>query len=344
MQHTDHARAAHGQRPPIFIVAEMACSHEGDPRLARAIIDAAGAAGADAIQFQMWRLADMVTPDHPDIELLRRLEMPWAQWGELAAYARSRHPGLEIVACVYEPFTVDFAQTINVDAYKLHSSDLSNPTLVRRLARTGRPVHLSVGASSLDEIQAALEWAREEGCRDITLMFGYQNFPTRIDDAHLDYLPKLRGLFELPVGYQDHTDAEHPGAFHLPAAAAGLGVDILEKHITHDRSLKGVDHQAALNPDEFARFVRMVRDIELGRGIGVPKPWSEEERHYRAIAKKSIVLGRDAAAGETLAEGDLLFLRASRPGLPPTCAGRLVGKRLLRALPAWTVLAEEDVA
>lgn len=332
-----------GDRPPTYVIAEMACSHEGSPELARIIIDAAGTAGADAIQFQMWRLGDMVTPDHPDIELLRRLEMSWEQWGGLADYARSRHPGLDLVACVYEPFTVDFAVRIGVAAFKLHSSDLSNPILVRKVARTGIPLHLSVGASSLDEIQAALEWARQEGCADITLMFGYQNFPTRIDDAHMRYMLKLKSLFELPIGYQDHTDAELPGAFHLPAAAMGLGVDILEKHITHDRSLRGVDHQAALNPVEFAGFVRMVRDIELGMGVGIPKPWSEEERHYRAIAKKSVVLLRAMEAGETVGEADIGFLRASRPGLPPTRMAWLAGKALQRALPIWHVLEEGDV-
>src|SRR5205823_1969384 len=109
----------------------------------------------------------------------------------------------------------------------------------------------------------------------VWLLYGYQNVPTRVDDVHLSYMMKLKQLFELPVGYQDHSDGGGDEAFWLPAAAVGMGVEVLEKHITHDRSLKGTDHEAALNPNEFARFVRMVRQVEQARGLAVPHGFSE---------------------------------------------------------------------
>ena len=202
-------------------------------------------------------------------------------------YVHNSYPQMQIIACVYEPGSVDFCQSIHVDAFKLHSADLSNPYLVKYVAATGKRIDLSVGASTLDEIETALEWIRAISSAPIWLMFGYQNFPTRIDDVHLRYLAKLKQLFELPVGYQDHSDADTESAFWLPAAAVGMGVTILEKHITHDRSCKGIDHQAALNPDEFARFVTMVREIESALGVSVPKPFSLMNRSIDGIQKRA---------------------------------------------------------
>jgi sialic acid synthase SpsE len=321
----------------------MACSHEGDPELARKIIDAAGRAGADAIQFQIWLLSEMMVPQHPDFRRVSEIELSPEQWAYLADYARERFPGLQIIACVYERTSVDFCEHLGVDAYKLHSADLSNPYLVKYVAGAGKRIDLSVGASTLDEISTAVEWIRATSDCEIWLMYGYQNFPTRTDDVHLQYMMKLRHLFELPIGYQDHSDADTEAAFWLPAAALGLGVDILEKHITHDRAYKGIDHEAALNPDEFARFVQMVRTIEGAMGESVPRPFSEEELKYRKYSKKSLVASRDLPVGTVVSEQDLTFMRAEKLGLPPDQGWRLVGRTAKRPIPRYHLIREEDV-
>jgi N,N'-diacetyllegionaminate synthase len=328
----------------IHIIAEMACSHDGDEALARKIIDGAASGGADAIQFQIWKPLEVSVPAHPDIPLLERIGLSYDVWRALREHVRRNAPKLEVIACVYAPETVDFCETLDVDAYKLHAADLSNPRLVRRVAETGKRVDLSVGASTLDEIQRAIEWIGEgETARDVWLMYGYQLFPTPTNRLNLRYMMRLKELFGLRLGYQDHSDAESPAAFHIPAAAAGLGVDVLEKHLTHDRSKKGVDHQSALNPDEFARFVAMVREIETACGSAAPQPFSEEEKRYRVYSKKSVVAGREIAAGEAIAEGDLLFRRALAIGLPPAEAGRIVGRKAAPRIARYDLVREEDV-
>jgi sialic acid synthase SpsE len=326
-----------------YVIAEMACSHEGDPGLARKIIDAAAEAQADAIQFQIWLAKDLMVPHHADYSKLLRLELSRETWAELAEHARARRPEMEIIACVYERGSVDFGEELKVDAYKLHSADLSNPDLVKYVAATGKRIDLSVGASSLAEIQSAIEWIRETSDSRIWLMYGYQNFPTPTDGVHLDYMMKLRDLFELPIGYQDHSDAETGAAFWLPAAAVGMGVDILEKHLTHDRSQKGIDHEAALNPDEFARFVGMVREIELARGYSSPRAFSAEEIRYRKYSKKSLVAGGDLPAGKTLELKDLVVRRADQLGLPPDKVDRLIGRVMKRGVAAHHLVTEDDV-
>lgn len=325
------------------VIAEMACSHDGSATLARTIIDGAGQAGADAIQFQVWTLRDMVVPHHPDYPRLQGLELSRRDWTDLAAHVRERHPRMQIVACVYERGSVDFCEGLGVDAYKVHSSDLSNPPLLRYLASTRKRIDLSVGASSLDEIQAAIDLVRGASSAPLWLMYGLQTFPTPPEAVRLAYLAKLGQLFELPVGYQDHSDPDTDAAFTLPAAALGMGVGVLEKHITHDRSRKGADHEAALNPDEFVRFVRMVREVEAARGSATPRSFSEAETRYRTYSKKSIVAARDLPAGTRIAEGDLAFMRADVLGLPPDQAGRLLGRFTRSAIAAYQVVLEADV-
>jgi N,N'-diacetyllegionaminate synthase len=332
------------RQKPIYVIAEMACSHEGDPNLARKIIDGAAVAQADAIQFQIWLAQDVMVPHHPDFQKLTGIELSRAAWAELAQHARACRPEMEIIACVYERGSVDFGEKIKVDAYKLHTADLSNPYLVKYVAQTGKRIDLSVGASTITEIQAAVDWIRETGNSNIWLMYGYQNFPTRTDDVHLDYMMKLRDLFELPVGYQDHSDAETGAAFWLPAAALGMGVDILEKHITHDRAYKGIDHEAALNPDEFARFVAMVREIEAARGVATPKPFSADEHRYRKYSKKSIVASHPLPQGTVVTESDLIFMRAPELGLPPDHSGKLIGRSTRRDVAAYDLIADEDLS
>lgn len=338
------AQEERSQKGKTYIIAEMACSHEGDPQLARKIIDGAGAAGADAIQFQIWSLADIVVPHHPDYPKLAKIELSRKDWTELAEYVRRNHPGMEIIACVYETASVDFGEKIGVNAYKLHSSDLSNPQMLRHVAATGKRIDLSVGASSADEIQAAMDCIREASNSEIWMMYGYQNFPTRIEDVHLRYMMALGRLFGVPIGYQDHTDANTLGAFWIPAAAVGLGVPILEKHITHDRSFKGVDHEAALNPDEFAHFVKMVRDIEAAQGAATPHPFSADQIKYRKYSKKSIVAARELPAGTRVSEADLRFMRADELGLPPDQIGRLLGRTTKKTIAALHLVREDDVA
>jgi len=328
----------------VYIIAEMACSHEGRIELAKKIIDGAGKAGADAIQFQIWKLCNMMVPHHFDYNKAKKLELTYKIWSELALFSKEKYPNMQIIACVYEKESVDFACSINVDAFKIHSSDLSNPDLIHHIAKSRKRIDLSIGGSTITEIQNAVAWITDQSDSKIWLMYGHQNFPTKIHDIHLNYMVKLKNLFELPIGYQDHTDGERPETYWIPASAIGMGVNIIEKHITHDRSFKGIDHEAALNIDEFKMFVNMVRTIELARGESKPKAFTESEKTYRKYSKKSIVSVRNLHAGETITKDDITFMRADVLGLPPDKSNRIVGKTLKQNIESFCVITEQHVA
>jgi len=325
-----------------YIIAEMACSHDGERELAEQIIHGAGAAGADAIQFQIWLAEEVVSSRHKNLGLLQGIQLDRETWRGLSELVRSEYPQMDIIACIYERDSLDFCETMNVSAYKLHASDTANPSLIKAVAATGRRIDLSIGAATLGEIQQALEWITEAGGDDVWLMYGYQGFPTPTDGINLAFVEKLQTLFERRVGYQDHSDADEQSAYYLPAMALGMGVDILEKHITHDRSKKGIDHEAALNPEEFKHFVEMVRELERAKGIAVPRPFSEAEDKYRRYSRKSTLLAQARPAGHVLQENDFVYLRDEEMGLAPADSHSLIGRSLVRDLPAQHLIQPSD--
>jgi sialic acid synthase SpsE len=331
MPHVSIAGRAVGPGLPAYLLAEMACAHDGEAGKAKRLVDAALAAGADGVQLQFFRTAELVTPGNPIHELLSRIEFDDEEWADIHAHARAS--GLHVWACTFDPPSVELALRLGVDAIKLNSSDLSNPGGLGRVA------------STMDEVAHGLAVARAAGgLGRVVLMHGVQNFPTPVADAHIRRMGLLRANFGLPVGYADHTDAENPAARVLDLAALGLGACLLEKHITLDRAEKGVDHQAALEPEEFRAWVARMREAEAALGAGELAPLTEADERYRSFQKKSVVAARDLAAGAVLAEADVRFLRTGeRPELSPGDLPRLLGRRLARAVPALAALRPEDV-
>lgn len=311
-----------------YIIAEMACSHDGSINYAKVIIDAAIKAGADAIQFQIWRHQDMVTPNHKDLNLLKKVELSHKEWESLYKYVRTKSKKIEIIACIYDQFSASFANDIGVDAFKIHTSDLSNERLIRFVSKFGKRIDLSVGSSSYDEILLAISWIRSENLNDIWLMYGKQLFPTKIEDADVLKADSLQKLFRLPVGYQDHTDGDCNDSFFIPIAARGAGIMIHEKHITHSRSHKGADYQAALNPDEFVSFVKTMRSIDTALGDGIPNTFTDAEIKYRVYSKKSLVASKDLFKGHKLNESDIIALRSNTLGMSADEFSSLIGKTL----------------
>ena len=327
-----------------FIVAEMACSHEGDLNLAKKIIDKAAEAKADAIQLQIWSLDNMMSPLRKEYELLKNIQFTKEQWTEIVSYSRKTHSELKIYVCVYEHSTIDFIDSLKIDGYKLNSSDLSNPLVLDKVALKNKPINLSVGASTILEIENAIKRIRDISNSKITLMYGFQNFPTKPENVHMNFMNKLTEHFKLPVGYQDHCDADHDSGFWLPAATLGMNVSILEKHITHDRSKRGLDHESALNPLEFVKFVEMVRCIEGAKGTSDVRPFTKEELKYREFQKKSIVVTKDMKKGSILNLNDISFIRAEKLGFAPDKLEMIIGKKLLKDKFAFDAIYKDDIA
>lgn len=318
------AEKAIGGKGPVFVIAEAANSHEGSLDMAKKLVRAAVEAGADAVKFQKFVVEELLVSSHPDFSLFKRLELKDDEWKELFDYADE----LEIIALadVFDLSSVAFMTSLNVLAYKVHSTDLSNPDLLKYVAAQNKPVFLGIGATYLNEIEEALSFLH----KDVVLIHGFQAFPTRIEETNLMFLKTLQKKFNCLIGFMDHVDANEVFANVLPLVALGFGACVIEKHITLDRSKRGIDHESALNPDEFRKFVLQLRKVELALGSG-KNTFSEDEEKYRLKTKKSIVAKRNIEAGETVGR-DMLAFRRAMGGMSPMEAEKLIGQIISKSM------------
>lgn len=334
-----------GDGCPTFVVAEMAWSHDGSLEKAKAIVQAASDAGADAINLHITSLPDYMVPHYGSgkgrisqdkgeesiYEYLARINLSASDWDAIIRYARRL--GLMVSTMCNDMVSLNLVAGLEPDIYMIHSSCLSDQEFVRSVAEQHRPVFISTGGSTLGEIEQAIMTIREARNDEIVLLYGFQNYPTKLKDVHLLYMRSLKQLFDLSIGYSDHTDGNSPLALIAPLMAVALGANVLEKHLTHNRSMKGEDWESALNPDEFKTFVQYLREIEKMFGSPGLRPFSPSELHYREVVKKRAVARVAIHKGEKLSKDKVVFKRSDE-GVYPEELKHLLGRPVSRNLQA----------
>ncbi|MBI5202075.1 MAG: N-acetylneuraminate synthase [Elusimicrobia bacterium] len=328
-----------------FLIAEAGVNHNGDPRLAVRLVDAAADAGADAVKFQTFKAENLAiesapkakyqlagAPEGSQLAMLRKLELSEA--GHREALKRAKKRGIEFLSTPFDEPSADFLHRLGVARFKLGSGELTNLPLLRHVARLKRPMILSTGMSTLAEVRDAVKAVKGAGNPPLSLLHCVSCYPADPADANLRAMKTLADAFRVPVGFSDHT----PG-LEVSVAAAALGAEIVEKHFTLDKNLPGPDHAMSLDPAELAAWVRAVRNARAALGDGVKSPRPAEEE-IRRVARRSIVLSRGLPAGARL---HLEHLALKRPGtgMPPSELDRVVGRALKRSLPADTLLQKE---
>jgi N-acetylneuraminate synthase len=334
---------------PSFIIAEAGVNHNGDLALARRLVEAAMDAGANAVKFQTFSADRLVTAAAPQAEyqkrntgieesqyaMLKRLELSEAAHRDLLRHCQAR--GILFLSSPFDEASADFLEALGVAAFKVPSGEITNTPFLAHLARKGKPLIVSTGMSTLDEVRQAVETIRQAGDPPLALLHCVSNYPAAPADINLRAMATLRQAFAVPVGYSDHADG-----IEIALAAATLGACIIEKHFTLDRTLPGPDHKASLEPGELAALVRSIRQIETALGDGSKHP-AASETDTAAVARKSLVAVCDLAVG-TVLERSHLAIRRPGTGLPPSRLEAVVGRRLRRALPAGAVLMEDMLA
>ena len=335
-----------GPNQPVFVIAEAGVNHNGDLKLARALIDVAVDAGADAVKFQTFH-ADLLATAHApkaayqlqttaaeesQIDMLRRLELSTEDHRELQSYCQER--GIIFLSTPFDEEAADFLDELGVAAFKISSGDLTNSPLLEHVAAKGKPVILSTGMSELAEVIEAVSVLHAAGCESLILLHCVTDYPANPNEVNLRAMQTLRAAFNLPVGFSDHTEG-----IDVALAAVALGACVIEKHFTLDRSLPGPDHRASLEPVELRQLVKSIRRIEAALGNGRKVP-SQSEIETAKVARRSLVAGRDIAAGATL-EREMIVLRRPGTGLPPATLATLVGRRTVRNIDAGTLLHED---
>lgn len=324
-----------------YIIAEMACAHDGEFEKAKRLIDSAVNAKADAVQLQFFVSDETVTPHHEAHDILKRIEFSNEQWGELFQYGSDQ--GIDVFVCTYDVPSVKLAGKLGAKGIKLNSADLANPEVIIAVAELGIPFTLGTGSSTFEEITKGLELAAKHGAKDVVLMQGVQNFPTQPKDLNIAKIDLLRSEFGIPVGYADHIAGDDPFGKMVDLLAIGLGANVLEKHITIDRSEKGIDYQAALEPEEFKTYVSNMHTAFTALGSREILPFTESDLKYRKFQKKSIVAAVDIEEGETLSRDKVAFIRNVEPGVAPINFPEMSGKKVIRSIQKHQNILPEDL-
>lgn len=332
---------------PCTVIAEVAQAHDGSLGAAHAHIDAAAAAGADAIKFQTHIAAAESTPAEPwrkkfgwqdatRFDYWKRMEFTEPQWEGLAAHAREA--GLAFLSSPFSPQAVELLRRVGVAGWKIASGEVNNMQMLEMMAATGQPAILSSGMSPIEETDEALALFQRAGA-PVAVLQCTSAYPTPPEKVGLNVMAEFRARYGVAVGLSDHSATIYPGL-----AAAQMGAEVIEVHIALSRDSFGPDVVASLTPAELKQLCEGVRFIEAMRASPVDKAAEAAAMApMRAIFGKSVVAARDLPEGAVLAEADLA-LKKPGGGLPAARMAGLVGRRLARAVAADAQIAEDDLA
>jgi N-acetylneuraminate synthase len=326
------------------IIAEVAQNHDGSLGTAHAYIDAVARTGADAIKFQTHIAAAESTPGEPwrvrfspqdetRYDYWNRIGFTRPQWQRLAAHAAEK--GLAFLSSAFSMRAVEWLEDL-VPAWKIGAGEITNLPMISRMARTGKPVLLSSGLAGWADLDAAVDTVRQAGA-PVVVFQCTTAYPCPPEKVGLNVLRSMRERYGCPVGLSDHS-----GTIYAGLAAAALGADVLEVHVTLSRECFGPDIPASVTTSELAELVRGVQFINRALASPVDKDvMARDLSDLRLIFGKSIVAARDLDAGHLLTTSDLGFKKPGT-GIPPAKVGDVVSRRLRRAVAADTLLSEDD--
>jgi N-acetylneuraminate synthase len=335
-----------GPGEPVYIIAELSANHGQDFEQAKRIIRAAKAAGADAVKLQTYTPDTMTVQSEQDCfqvrggtlwdgrtlyELYGEAHTPWEWQPKLKDLATEL--GLDLFSSAFDSTAVDFLETMNVPVHKVASPELVDIPLIEKMARTGKPLILSTGMATLEEIEEAMRAARAAGATQIALLRCTSSYPASPEEMNLRSIPDLAQRFEVQVGLSDHT----PG-IAVSVAAVTLGASMIEKHLTLSRAEGGPDAAFSLEPHEFAELVKAVRSAEqsLGRVQYGPTPHERRTLPFR----RSLFVVRDIKKGETLTADHVRSIRPAN-GLHPRHLPEVVGRPAARDIDRGTPVTWE---
>lgn len=337
----------------VYVIAEAGVNHNGSLKLACKLIDAAKASRADAVKFQTFKTENLLTHSacmanyqkrnlksrSNQFQMLKSLELSYDNFSKLKAYAKSI--GIEFLSTPDEEESLDFlVDQLDITCIKIGSGEVTNLPFLGRIAAKQKRMILSTGMSTLGEVERAIKTIRQVNQQELTLLHCTSNYPCPPLEVNLRAMKTLKQVFQTKVGYSDHTLG-----IEVSIAAVALGAEVIEKHLTLDKGMKGPDHKSSLEPKEFAEMISKIRVVEQALGSGVKMP-SVSERKIKPMVRKRIVTARVLPASLALKISDLCFKRAKK-GIYVENLNNVIGLKLKKRLKAnmpicWDLLLKKS--
>jgi N,N'-diacetyllegionaminate synthase len=339
-----------------FIIAEAGVNHNGDEKMALALVEAAVKSGADAVKFQTFSADKLTRKGAEKAEYQKQATGDGDQHGMLKAlemsenlhrrlFSRCAELGIEFMSTAFDEESLDFLVALGVKRIKVPSGEITNAPLLRHMAGKGLPLIVSTGMAELDEVVAAVDVIRaariahgfaEPLAEMVTILHCTSNYPTESADVNLRAMNTMARTTGLPVGYSDHTLG-----LAVSTGAVALGATVIEKHFTLDSELPGPDHKASLEPDQLGALVRQIRDVEAALGSDVKAP-TASELPVRELVRRSVTTVRSLAAGAMVGKDDVTLMRPGT-GIPPIDLDKVIGRKSARNISAGETLTWSDI-
>ncbi|HPO90725.1 MAG TPA: N-acetylneuraminate synthase family protein [Victivallales bacterium] len=338
-----------GHRKSVFIIAEIGCNFENDFSRAVEMIEKASEAGVDAVKFQTFNPDTLVTKTAPkfwDIkgcpgetqfeEFSQMYRLNFSQYKELKKIADCL--GIIFFSTPSDEESGDMLEELGVPVYKVASMDITNIPFLKYIAKKKKPIILSTGASTIQEIKEAVKAIESEGNKKIILFHCITNYPTNISNVNMAMMQDIQRHFSsYPVGYSDHT--KMPESLAVILAAVGCGAKVIEKHFTFDKNRPGYDHEISADYKDMEEIVKNIRIVEniFGNNVKAPIPG---EKRARKFGRRSIVAKVDIRKGMTISK-EMLIIKRPGTGIEPKFLDRVIGKIAKKTIKADTVLKWE---
>lgn len=319
----------------VLIIAEAGVNHNGDMNLAKRLIEEAKRAGADIVKFQTFVPEREVSKyaqkaDYQkettggagsQLEMIKKLQLSEENFIELKEYCEKL--SIQFLSTPSDLESLEFLKKMDMPFFKIPSNEITDLPYLLEIAKTNKPVILSTGMSTLEEIHQAIQVLSSNGSGEISLLHCTTEYPAPLEEVNLRAMNHLKEAFHCKVGYSDHTLG-----IHVPIAAVALGADIIEKHFTLDSGMEGPDHRASLEPEQLKQMVEAIRKTEIALGDGIKKVMPSEERNI-VVARKSIVADRTIKKGEIFTEENLTTKRPGN-GISPMKWAEILGQKAKR--------------
>lgn len=319
----------------VLIIAEAGVNHNGNIELAKELAKCAKDSGADIVKYQTVDLDSLVSQSAEmaeyqkrntqkktsQKEMLAKLILENEEFIELKEYCDEI--GIEFLSTPFDIKSIHFLNDIGLRFWKVPSGEITNYPYLLEVAKTKKPVILSTGMCSLEEVDSAICILRKNGAGNISLLHCTTDYPTPYEYVNLRAMETLRQRFGVEVGYSDHTKGTE-----VAIAAVAMGAKIIEKHFTLSREMEGPDHKASLEPNELKQMVESIRNIEKAMGDGIKKIQPNERQNMK-IARKSIIANRNISKGEVLTEDNLTTKRPG-DGISPMRWNEVIGTKAIR--------------
>ena len=302
-----------------YVIAEGGLNHNGDINIAKKLIDSAKECGANAIKFQTYKTENFVRETNQYFDVFKNAELNFEQFKELKNYSKSI--GLTFFSTPFDIESAEFLNQLEIPCFKIASSDLTNLPLITKIAKMQKPMIISSGLSTMNEINDAVNCCLFEGNNQIALLHCVANYPAQPNEVNMNVINTLKKIFDFPIGYSDNGESSL-----VDIVAVSMGANIIEKHFTLDKKMSGPDHGFSIDPNGLKSLISQIHEIDQMKGDGIKIPQFSEIKN-RLTIRKSITAKRDLQQGEKIQEDDIAIKRPA-DGIEPKYITMILGKTI----------------